>query len=260
MKLLPSFRYQIHDQRTAVLIFYGVLVGMILLNLLFLPFAGKDADLTVTSGGITAVTMVFSFILSLCAFKDSFLLNIQHGASRRSQFLARLGAMATVCGVMAVADEVYTLFIALLSLLFPNSFFAHSLYEICYASDLSAIDGSSFHYYSVHTSGSTILLSVVFSFFVLLAASALGYLITVLNYRLGKAGKIILWCSWPSLLIAGSALMEANPWLEKALLSALLSFSRLCLSTLPRLCLTSLVLAAVFSGLTWLLMRRMAVK
>lgn len=259
MNVLPSYRYQIHDQRLAVLVYYGVLVGMVLLNLLFLPFVPSGSDFQVTSGGVTAITMVFSFILSLCAFKDSFLLNIQHGASRRSQFLARLGAMAAVCGVMAVADEIYTLFIGLLSFAFPKSFFAHSLYEICYASDITSAAGPEFTY-SIHTSGTTVLLSIVFSFFVLLAVNALGYLITVLNYRLNKVGKIILWCGWPSLFIAGSALLGANPWLEEALLSVLVSFSRLCLSTLPRLCLTSLALTAAFSGLTWLLMRRMAVK
>ena len=259
MKIYPSFRYQLHDQRPAILVFYGVMVGIILLNMLFLPFAPKDANLQVTSGGITAVTMVFTFILSLCAFKDSFLLNMQHGISRHSQFWARMGAVAVVSAAMAVADEVYTLFIALLSFPFPNSFFAHSLYEICYASNMSAIDGS-FNYYSVHTSGATILLSVVMSFFVLLAVNALGYLITVLNYRLNKVGKIILWCGWPCLLIAISALLEANPWLEKALQSLFMSFFKLCLSSLPRLCFTCLVLTAVLSGFTWLLMRRAVVK
>ena len=38
MKLLSSYRYQVHDQRMAILVFYGVMVGMVLLNLLFLPF------------------------------------------------------------------------------------------------------------------------------------------------------------------------------------------------------------------------------
>lgn len=260
MKLLSSYRYQVHDQRMAIVVFYGVMVGMVLLNLLFLPFANAaDANLTVTSGGITAVTMVFSFILSLCAFKDSFLLNIQHGISRRSQFLARMGAMATVCGAMAVADEIYTLLISLLSFPFPNSFFARSLYEICYCTDVTSVVSSDFTY-TVSTSGASAVLSIVFSFFVLLAVNAFGYLITAFNYRLGKVGKIILWTGWPCLLIAGSAILEVNPWLEKMLLSFFVNFSRICLSSLPRLCLTCLGLTAVFSGLTWLVMRRTAVK
>ena len=51
-----------------------------------------------------------------------------------------------------------------------------------------------------------------------------------------------------------------NPWLEKTLLSLLLNLCQMCLSSLPRLCFTCLALTAVFSGLTWLVMRRAAVK
>ena len=32
MKLLSSYRYQVHDQRMAIMVFYGVMVGMVLLN------------------------------------------------------------------------------------------------------------------------------------------------------------------------------------------------------------------------------------
>ena len=167
--------------------------------------------------------------------------------------------MATVCGAMAVADEIYTLLISLLSFPFPNSFFAHSLYEICYCTDVTSVVSSDFTY-TVSTSGTSAVLSIVFSFFVLLAVNAFGYLITAFNYRLGKVGKIILWTGWPCLLIAGSAILEVNPWLEKMLLSFFVNFSRICLSSLPRLCLTCLALTAVFSGLTWLVMRRTAVK
>ncbi len=258
MNIRHSFRYQLRDQAPAIGVFYGVLVGMIILNLIFLPFAGPNANLTITSGGITAPTAFFAFILSLCAFKDSFLMGMQHGVSRRSHFAARIGAMGAVCAILAVADEVYTLLIALLSVFFPKSFFAHSLYEMCYCSDM--IQSGRDFTYTVNTTGITVLLSIVFSFFLLLAVCAFGYLITVLNYRLNKTGKIILWCGWPGLFIAGSAFLEANPQLANSLVPALIALARLTLSTLPRLCVTCLMLTAVFSGLTWLLMRRAYVK
>lgn len=245
------------DQSLSTLIYYSFLVAMILLNLLFLPFA-SGSDLRVTSGGITAVTMIFSFVLSLCAFKDSFLLNLQHGVSRRSQFLARMGAMATVAAVLAVADELYTLLVGLLSFAFPESFFAHSLYEICYTTDLWE-DGSSFRY-AVSTSPSSVVLSVVFSFFVLLAVCSFGYLIAVFNYRLNKLGKIIFWVGWPFLLVVGSAFLDANPQLANDLEPIVFKMVMACFSTLPRLCVTCTVLSVIFSALTWLLMRRASVK
>lgn len=253
MKIKPSIRYQLHDQGLSFLIYYGVMVGMILLNLLFLPFA-SGSDLRITSGGITAVTSVFIFIVGLCSFKDPFLLALQHGISRRSQFLARLASMGIACAILALADEIYTLFVALFSIPFPNSFFAHSLYEICYATNVETA-GPNFTY-AIHTSGATVLLSVVFSFFVLLAFSSFGYLVTTLNYRLNKVGKIILWCGWPALLMASGVLFDTSPWLASVLGSFIANLARLCFSTLPRMCLTCLFLTALFSALTWLLMRR----
>lgn len=259
MKIKPSIRYQLHDQGLSFLIYYGVMVGMILLNLLFLPFAG-GSDLRITSGGITAVTSIFIFIVGLCSFKDPFLLALQHGISRRSQFLARLASMGMACAFLALADEIYTLLVALLKIPFPNSFFAFSLYEMVYGGStgtklsLGLMDEATAA--TSHTALMTILLSIVFSFFVLLVFNSFGYLVTTLNYRLGKTGKIILWCGWPALLMASGVLFDANPRLASALAAFIANLARLCFSTLPRMCLTCLLLTALFSALTWPLMRR----
>lgn len=261
MKIKPSIRYQLHDQRLSFLVYYGVMVGMILLNLLFLPFAG-GSDLRITSGGITAVTSIFFFIVGLYSFKEPFLLGLQHGISRRSQFLARLASMGIGCAFLALADEIYTLLVALLKIPFPNSFFAFSLYEMVYGGStgtklflgLGPMDEATAS--ASHTAPTAILLSIVFSFFVLLVFNSFGYLVTTLNYRLGKTGKIILWCGWPALLMASGVLFDANPRLASALAAFMVNLTRLCFSTLPRMCLTCLVLTALFSALTWLLMRR----
>lgn len=254
MRFSPSFRYQLHDQRMAIFVYYCVILGMVLLNLLFLPFAG-DSDFTVSTNGVTMITAVFTFVLSLCVFKESLLLNLQHGVSRRTQFLAHLGAMGVVCAVMAVADELYTLLLALLSFVLPGRFLANSLYEMFYS---LTILGSNNGYttYAVETTPGTVVCSVVFSFFLLLVFYSFGYLITTLNYRLNKIGKIILWCGWPCLFIAGGIFFDRNPWLVEALVPRLLRLLNLCFSTLPRLCLTCLILTAVFSALAWPLMRR----
>lgn len=257
MKIKPSLRYQLYDQRTAILVYYGVMVAMILLNLLFLPFAG-DSDLRVTSGGITAVTAVFVFVVALCSFKESFLLELQHGVSRRCQFLSHLAAMGVSCAVMAVADEIYTLFITLLSLPFPNSVFSYSLYEMCYVTEEVGPDMAA--YATIHTSPATALLSIVFSFFVLLAISAFGYLITTFNYRLHKWGKIIFWAGWPVMLIALGTLLDHYPAQVASMKAWLLQACFTLRGSLPLCCLTCLALAAVFSGLSWLLMRRAQMK
>jgi len=258
MKIVPSLRYQVRDCRNAIIVYYGVVIAMVLLNLLCIPLAGNKANFTISSGGITAVTGFFAGVLSLCAFKDSFLLHLQHGVSRRTQFLARLGALGIISAVLAVSDEIYTLLLKLLGYFFPGNFFSASFYEILYSTDVTrTADGA---FYSILTTPATIVLSIVFSFFYLLAVSSLAYLISVLNFRLNKVGKIIFWVGWPFLLVFGGAFFDYHPEVANAFVGFIATVSRVCLSTLPRLCLTCLVLTAIFSGLTWLLMRRTHIK
>ena len=252
MKIYPSFRYQLRDQRIAILMYYAVLAGMILLSLIAMPFVSDEESHIVSTNGVTAITLVFAFVLSLCAFKESFLMNLQHGVSRRSQFIARLGAMGTVCAVLAVADEIYTLIIAGLSWIFPQIFMGNSLYEMLYCSSLSE------DILTIQVNLTSILLSVVFSFFALLAVCSLGYLITVLMYRMNKLGKIIFWVSMPVLFIILSTYLgeHMDGWLMTSLINAFL----MCFASLPRMMLTCSLLTVLFSGLSWLLMRRAMVK
>lgn len=244
MKIYPTFRYQMRDQRTAVLVYYGVMASMVLLSLIAMPvISGKG--IFVSTNGVTAVTSVFAFILSLCSFKESFLMNLQHGVSRNSQFLGRLAAMGAVCAIMAAADEGYTLLTAALQAIFPDSFQGSSLYEMVYAGEASPISP---------------LLSIVFSFFLLLAACSLGYLLTVFTYRLNKMGKLLFWAGVPALTIVFFSYLEANFTLYGQILAFIVNVGRLCFASLPRMALTCTLAAAIFSTLTWLLMRRAVVK
>lgn len=73
MKIYQSFRYQLWEQRYAFFVYYAVLVSMILVSLAAMPFVPHEASGFVSTNGATAITAVFAFILSLCAFKESFL-------------------------------------------------------------------------------------------------------------------------------------------------------------------------------------------
>lgn len=254
MKIFPTFRYQLRDQRLPVLVYYGIIVGMLLLSLLATPFLQAGSGNFISTNGLTAGTMIFAFILSLCSFKDSFFMNLQHGISRRSQFIGRLGAMGAACAIMALADELYTLVVAGLQVVLPNHFSGNSLYEMLYCASPTETG------FAVQSSLVTILLSVVFSFFALLAASSLGYLVTALMYRLHKMGKILFWVGLPALFILSCSYLAAHPALGNRVLSLLLNASRLCFGSLPRMMLTCTLVTALLSALAWLLMRRAPVK
>ncbi len=247
MKIYPTFRYQLRDQRTAILIYYAVLLCMILVSCIVMLLIPAEAGGIVTTNGVTAITIFFVFILSLCAFKESFLANLQHGISRRSQFLGHLGAMGVVCAIMAVADEFYLLLLSGFHTVFPNCFGTEeSLYELLYS-----YDGG-------HPKGP--LFSIIFSLFALLAVYSLGYLFAVFMYRLHKTGKIIFWVGTPTLFILISAYLDAHPWIHGKVIIFFLDVLQLCFSRLPQMVLTCTLLTVLFSGIAWLLLRRATIK
>lgn len=247
MKIYPTFRYQLRDQRTAILIYYAVLLCMILVSCIVMLLIPAEAGGIVTTNGVTAITIFFVFILSLCAFKESFLANLQHGISRRSQFLGHLGAMGVVCAIMAVADEIYLLLLLGLHTVFPNCFGREeSLYDMVYSFDGSRPKGP--------------LFSMIFSLFALLAIYSLGYLITVFMYRLHKTGKIIFWTGTPTLFILISAYLAAHPWLHGKVMIFISDVIQLCFNSLPQMVLTCTLLTVLLSGIAWLLLRRATIK
>ncbi|NBJ88437.1 hypothetical protein [Acutalibacter sp. 1XD8-36] len=246
MKIYPSFRLQLRDHIPAVIIYYIVLISMALLSLALIPFMTPDDNVHVTTNGVTAVTIIFAFICSLCAFKDSFFLSIQHSVSRRTQFIARLGTLGAVCAVLALGDELYTLMLTGLGRLFPTVFSGESLYQMIYSYDGMSPKGSVF--------------DIIFSFFSFLAVSSLGYLLTVLNYRLNKIGKVLFWAGTPIAVVLIASYISAHPSVAGIIIPFLTGLIWALFSSLPRMIISCTLLTVVFSGLTWLLMRRAGVK
>ena len=246
MKIYPSFRLQLRDHIPAVIIYYIVLISMALLSLALIPFMTPNDNVHVTTNGVTSMTIIFAFICSLCAFKDSFFLNIQHSVSRRTQFIARLGTLGTVCAVLALGDELYTLLLTGLGHLFPKVFSGESLYRMIYSYDGMSPKGQVF--------------DIIFSFFSFLAVSSLGYLLTVLNYRLNKIGKVLFWAGTPIAVGLIASYISAHPSVAGIIISFLTGLIWALFSSLPRMIISCTLLTVVFSGLTWLLMRRAGVK
>ncbi len=246
MKIYPSFRLQLRDHIPAVIIYYIVLISMALLSLALIPFMTPNDNVHVTTNGVTSMTIIFAFICSLCAFKDSFFLNIQHSVSRRTQFIARLGTLGAVCAVLALGDELYILALTGLGRLFPTVFSGESLYRMIYSYDGMSPKGSVFN--------------IIFSFFALLAVSSLGYLLTVLNYRLNKIGKVLFWAGTPIAVGLIASYISAHPSVAGIIIPFLTGLIWALFSSLPRMIISCTLLTVVFSGLTWLLMRRAGVK
>lgn len=258
MNTYPSFKYQLFSQKSTVIIYYAVFLGLTLvfggIGLIgFVSSTGQVRFNVTTLNGLSAVTSVLAFVAGCCAFKENFAMALQNGVSRRSLFLGRLSATGALCLVLALCDELVTLFFALLGKLPLFRVEAVSLMELIYGPV-----GENWFL--------TALCAVAFSFFLLLAFSALGYFCTVLFYRLPTGGKVAVgvgagfvftfgvpilkmlrdFFHWEA---AWDALCRFMEWLLSAALGGVANCMASCF-----------VIFCAFSLFAWLLMRRASLK
>lgn len=260
MNIYPSFKYQLFTQKMTVIVYYTVFVGMTLLcsvvNLVsFLTSPGdSSAHIGVgTMNGLSLVTAVMAFVVGCTSFKENFDMAVQNGVSRRSLFFGRLCATGALCLVLAVCDELCTLLFGLIGKLPFFKVEATSMLELIYGS----VGGNGFL---------TALISVAFTFFLLLAASAAGYFCTVLFYRLSTVGKVAVAVGAGFVFIFGVPVLKMlrDRFHLEALWEALCRFWEwffsLAWGGAANSMVTCFVIFAAFSLFAWLLMRRAAVK
>ena len=116
-----SYRYQMHDHKKDLIIYYIVIFCIYLLTLVStaIVVAANDQQIVVSSqsNGINIATMVFLFIAGLNSFKENFGMLLQNGVSRRSMFSGRILTMLSLCAGMALLDRALLLFFQFLSTL-----------------------------------------------------------------------------------------------------------------------------------------------
>lgn len=245
-----AYRYQLADHKKSILIFYCVIFA-----LLAMMFVGTVTVSTSSGdsivGGMDAATPIFLFIAGLCTFKEPFYMLLQNGISRKSIFLSRLLVVLTISCAMAAVDKIVLLTGKAISLL-NGSFRCVSLYEEIYILQ-------PFH-------GSPVLLHLhifLFDFLMYFMFAAVGYLISLLFYRLNKAGKIAVGAGVPVMLFIVLPIVDAVYFNLKItytygrFMDTVLGIS----SVNPYAAmLTFAVSSVIFGAFTWLLLRRAPVK
>ena len=244
MKLNAAFRYQLFDHKTSVMVYYIVIIAMSLLIGLGLGlFANVDGvNMPVqnemeSSLSFSGATAVFLFISGLCAFKENFLFAMQSGVSRRTLFCSRLMAFGALAVFMTVADYVLGyvfVFIVTLGV----------------GMNLAA---------AVSTSFAALVMHLLYAFAVL----ALGYCVTILFFRLNKVGKILVGAGVPVFFMILLPMFDGfvtGGVIMRAIGSFIGQILRLISSQSVWGYLIVIGAAVVFALLSWLMMRRAAVK
>lgn len=248
MNIFASYRYQLADHKKSILIFYLVIIIITCIAGVSAAIAFHSAETTgdlSISGGELA-TLVFLFVVGLCTFKETFFFSTQNGSSRKTIFAAKLLTMGSVAVIMSFADTLLYLAEGALRSITHVSVHTYRAYILLFGAN-----------------GESPALLQAKSFFLevmmALAAMAAGYFITVLFYRLNKAGKIAVSVGVPMLFMVVLPLLDDIVF-HGAITRLLGNAAVFLFSTPSHMYLTCFVIFALASGLAFLLMRKAVVR
>ncbi len=179
MKLKPAIRFYIKDFMKPVIIFYGVLLALFVIQLIIVSLLHE----TNATGGMGPAATIFLFVVGLNAFKSQFRLFLQNGLSRKTLYTG------FVCGIvlLSIAMTVIDLAFGWFQGLFLQ-------YESAYMDRFGSL-------YANKNSFMAIADGLLWTFLSYLSAGMLGFFITSLYYRINKALKLTISVGIPVLFV-----------------------------------------------------------
>jgi len=231
MNISAPYRYQIKSFCVSVSVYYSVIVLISVASLilaLFLPNGTVGMNIDISG-------FIFIFIFALNSFKENFFFFSQNGVSRKNFFASRLLVMLSSAAIMAAGDQ---LLYALFSLLKRDNFLVNSIYEI---------------------SGIGFTWAVVLAFAACLSFHSIGNFITLVFYRLGTFGKVLVGAGVPILILLIIPVVD-NFLFNGTLMSSIWGFMVYIFAAPERILLMLLADFVIFMTFSWLLMRRAVVK
>ena len=248
-----SFIYQFLDNRRGLLIYWGVLLTMTVMQLI-VRVARPDLLvidshlIIVTSSAYSLVSSFTLFIFGLNWYKPYLGYMVQNGFSRKTIFAGHLLSAAAVAGLVGVVDVLFISFSKGLNSLLDRTdniwIFEDTALELLFGREWTL---------------PTALLTILFGFTLILCTSSLGYLFSALYYRMNTTGKVAFSIAFPI------GLFIVLPLLDHYLGGHVAGFVELLvldvvLASPAGLILTLLASAAVLSLLAWPLVRRAPIK
>lgn len=160
--ILKVSKYQIHDFKKSVAIFYAVIV---LISFASIVLVSKSPE-KVSFGGLESATAIFLFVAGLNCFKSNFKFMLANNVTRKQFYFGNIIALISVAAYMALLDVML-----------------HNVLD------------SSIPYESVVSQlykNSSLFAGLIWSFGLNTLFVCLGWFITMLYYRCNKVMKIIV--------------------------------------------------------------------
>lgn len=188
MNKKATYKYFIEEHKKAIIIFYLILVGVMLLMYIGMGLSTLQEDGGAVSGqigGFELSTAIFLLVTGLCGFKESFGMLLQNGVSRKTLFTTRVTFTVMLAFIMTCIDKFIFLIFEGFNNLFEEINITTFYEQIYYAKakDMSIVN--------IHIN------SYIFNFFMYLCVISIGYFFAVLFYRINKLGKILIGAGIP---------------------------------------------------------------
>ena len=248
--LSRALRYEVQNYSRSVAVLWLVMAlipaGILILSYLIAGRGNFESNFN----GFSAATSVFGLVLGMVGLRENQRLLNQNGISRRTAFLADAMALAAAAALVAAGTTVILgVYQAILG---PNSpVLITDLYQVIYEPETAGVRLG------------TLVRGGVFSAATGWMLAGLGQLCSALYWRLNKFWTLVVSIGVPALLIFGSVPL-AN-WLSataagRAAAEGLAAFSRFLVSSPWNAIVVFLAVGAVLFFLTWLLLRRAAIR
>lgn len=254
MKSNAIYKFQLAEHKNSMLIFCLVILAILAFIPIYNGFSAMfqiQSDVTIQVTGIDMAPAIFLFVCGLNAFKDNFYMALQNGISRKSLFRNRLYVVLTLSLAMALFDQIVMVLGKAIDAL-SDSINYSGVLEMLYGSQFGSQSGGFLMYFE-----SFLFLTTLF-----IAFLSLGYLITVIFYRMNKKQKISYVIGF--YVVAFVILPIIDMMMAGQLSVILLKFLDLTMGMSahnPFIGMFSLIVfSIILSGLTWVLIRKAGVK
>ncbi len=245
MNMKAAYSYQIDDSKKSIMIYY--LVVALIIVFFGISISLSDTSNFQSSGGIETSTAIFLFVLGLNSFKETFLMLLQNGVSRKTMFFSRLIASGIICSGMMVIDRIIVNIISGLTRNNP-SFHISGLYE-----DIFYNRAKELGFLQKNAEGILLTLCLYFLTF------SLGYFITTAYYRMSKAAKIAVSVGLPTGFFFVLPIVDAT--ITNGRISRFIGYMLGTILGLKKdhpynFLLSAIVGTVLFLSFSWLLIRR----
>lgn len=191
MNLISSIKFKLWLASKTIISFYAFFIGI---SLLFTILAVSTSEGTTVSNGMNMASLIMIFVLAVSGFSESFHFGLANSISRKNVFISFILMLVPLSVVMSIIDTLIIFILSRFSYNLPlYALFYTGRYGVELGNGKAIIASSD----ALMANSQFILENMLWSIFAIILVGMLGYLISVIFYRLGKTGRAVFAFSLP---------------------------------------------------------------